>query len=74
MKNYRGENLKEAPPSTPVRILGFKVAPQVGDVLDVGSSATATQVDVKAKRTAHSGAEKHSSLSESEIEEGKKIF
>ena len=74
MKNYRGENLKEAPPSTPVRILGFKVAPQVGDVLDVGSSATATQVDVKAKRTAHSGAEKHSSLSESEIEEGKKSF
>jgi len=59
MRNYRGENLKEAPPSTPVRILGFKVAPQVGDVLDVGSAGSAQMIDVKAKRTQQSGAERH---------------
>ncbi len=35
MKDFRGENLDEAPPGMPVRILGFKVAPQVGDVVEV---------------------------------------
>ncbi|TAK05028.1 translation initiation factor IF-2 [Patescibacteria group bacterium] len=35
MKNYRGENVDSAPPGTPVRILGFRVAPQVGDVVEV---------------------------------------
>ena len=76
MRNYRGEMLKEAPPSTPVRILGFKVAPQVGDVLDVGRASLAGQVDVKAKRTASSGAEKHQvvQMKEGEVDEQKKIF
>ncbi len=36
LKNYRGENVPEAAPSTPVKILGLKLAPQVGDVLEVG--------------------------------------
>ncbi|MFA5128083.1 MAG: translation initiation factor IF-2 [Patescibacteria group bacterium] len=57
MKNYRGENLTEAGPSSPIRILGFKVAPQVGDVLDVGGAGSATQIDLKSKRTQQSGAE-----------------
>lgn len=35
MKNWHGDNVKEAPPSTPVKILGFKVAPAVGDVIEV---------------------------------------
>ena len=35
MKNYFGTSVKEAPPSTPVRILGFKAAPTVGDVVEV---------------------------------------
>ncbi len=59
MRNYRGENIKEAPPSTPARVLGFKVAPRVGDVLDVGSAGQATMIDVKAKKTQQSGAEHH---------------
>lgn len=57
MKNYRGENLTEAGPSSPIRILGFKVAPQVGDVLDVGGAGSATLIDLKSKRTQQSGAE-----------------
>jgi translation initiation factor IF-2 len=57
MKNYRGENLTEAGPSSPIRILGFKVAPQVGDVLDVGGAGGAKMIDLKSKRTQQSGAE-----------------
>ncbi len=57
MRNYRGENITEAGPSCPVRILGFKVTPQVGDVLDVGGVGQATLIDVKSKRTQQSGAE-----------------
>lgn len=58
MKNYKGENLKEAPPSCPVRILGFKVAPQVGDILDVSKAGEATDVNVKEKKVKQSGAQK----------------
>jgi translation initiation factor IF-2 len=36
LKNYKGENVTEAPPSMPVKILGLKMAPAVGDVLEVG--------------------------------------
>ncbi len=76
MKNYRGENILQAGPSCPVRILGFKVAPQVGDVLDVGSAGTSSLIDVKAKKTQQSGAEKiHNHQTDSgEDEEGKKYF
>ncbi|MEK7539745.1 MAG: translation initiation factor IF-2 [Patescibacteria group bacterium] len=35
MKNWKGEQVKEAPPSMPVQILGLKAAPVVGDVLEV---------------------------------------
>jgi translation initiation factor IF-2 len=36
LKNYKGESVKEALPSMPVMILGLKMAPAVGDVLEVG--------------------------------------
>lgn len=32
---YDGKIIKVAPPSTPVKILGFKIAPAVGDILEV---------------------------------------
>lgn len=35
MKNFRGEVVNEASPGTPVKILGLKAAPQVGDILEV---------------------------------------
>ena len=72
MKNYKGENLKEAPPSCPVRILGFKVAPQVGDILDVGSAATASDINLKEKRNKQSGAEKKVVSASADIEEEEK--
>lgn len=72
MKNYRADSLKTAPPSCPVRILGFKVAPQVGDVLDVGSAGTAELIDIKAKRTKQSGAERHTVVSTGSKEDDEK--
>ncbi len=57
MKNYLGEPILTAGPSTPIRILGFKVAPQVGDVLDLSQAGSAVQVDLRAKRNQQTGAE-----------------
>ena len=59
MRNYRGENIPSAPPSCPVRVLGFKVAPQVGDVMDVSKFGSSEKIDVKYKRSQQSGAERH---------------
>lgn len=36
LKDYRGQSVLEAGPSTPVKIIGLKIAPEVGDVLEVG--------------------------------------
>ncbi|MCX6794639.1 MAG: translation initiation factor IF-2 [Candidatus Falkowbacteria bacterium] len=36
LRNYKGEEVKEAGPSTPVKILGLKISPAVGDILNVG--------------------------------------
>jgi translation initiation factor IF-2 len=47
MKNWKGETVKEAPPSTPVRILGFKVAPAVGDVLEAPESVKGLEKKLK---------------------------
>ncbi len=47
MKDWKGGELKEAPPSTPVEILGWKAAPSVGDVMEVPASV-AGLIKVKA--------------------------
>lgn len=36
LKNYKGESIGKASPSTPVRVLGLKILPEVGDILAVG--------------------------------------
>jgi translation initiation factor IF-2 len=76
LKNYRGEMISEAPPSTPARILGFKIAPRVGDILDVSKAGSATAVNVKAKKTMQTGAEHAISMptQETHEEEGKKVL
>lgn len=76
MKDYTGESLQKAPPSCPVRILGFKVAPAVGDILDVGSAGTANLINIKEKRNTQSGAEKKtvSLTADPEEEEQKKVL
>ncbi len=71
LKNHRGELLNEAPPSCPARIIGFKIAPQVGDVLDVGKAQHAGKVDVRSKRSQQTGAEKQTvQQTQSESAEG----
>jgi translation initiation factor IF-2 len=76
MKNYRGDNLNEAKPSTPVRILGFKLAPRVGDILDVGSVDSATEINLKTKRVQNTGAEQRpiAPAGDTEAEENHKTF
>lgn len=36
LKNYKNEAIKEASPSVPAQILGLKMLPSVGDILEVG--------------------------------------
>ena len=36
LKNYRGEKMESAGPSTPAKIIGLKAAPAVGDIIKVG--------------------------------------
>ncbi|MFA6105758.1 MAG: translation initiation factor IF-2 [Patescibacteria group bacterium] len=57
LKNHRGENIESAPPSTPARILGLKIAPAVGDVLDLSRAGGAEQVNVRSKKSQQTGAE-----------------
>ncbi|MBI2436288.1 MAG: translation initiation factor IF-2 [Candidatus Magasanikbacteria bacterium] len=65
MKNYKGEVIDEAGPSVPVQIIGFKVAPGVGDVLDVGKEHEAQEIDIRKKKTQQTGAE-HATVSDSQ--------
>jgi len=41
MRDWKGEFVQEAPPSMPVKILGLKFAPAVGDILEVPEDAKA---------------------------------
>ncbi len=36
LKNFQGKKIKAAGPATPVQIIGFKIMPQVGDIVQVG--------------------------------------
>ena len=50
MKSFDGKLIKEAPPSTPVMILGFKEAPSVGDILEVPENPNELQT-IKSQAT-----------------------
>ncbi|MBT4121106.1 MAG: translation initiation factor IF-2 [Candidatus Magasanikbacteria bacterium] len=69
MKDYKAENVEEAGPSVPVQIIGFKVAPEVGDVMDIGKAGVSQKINIKQKKTEQTGAEKHVSLIKNEDEE-----
>ncbi len=45
--DYRGELLKSAGPSVPVKVLGLKVLPKVGDMLEVGEGVRARVNKIK---------------------------
>lgn len=57
MKNYRGEEVDSVEPGMPARIIGFKVAPEVGDILDVSKAGGAEKINLKDKRLRQTGAE-----------------
>ena len=47
LRDWQGKFVKEAPPSMPVQILGFKVAPAVGDILEVPESLKGLEKKLK---------------------------
>ncbi|MBE7525138.1 translation initiation factor IF-2 [candidate division WWE3 bacterium] len=49
LKDWTGALLDQAPPGTPVKVLGFKVAPAVGDVMEVPEDFR--KLDTKVKTT-----------------------
>ena len=75
MKNFKGEDIKEALPSIPVLLLGFKAAPLVGDILDVAKADSADRIDPKAKYAEQRAAQRHTVHLKSDVEESeKKVF
>ena len=58
MRTHSGEEIETAPPSTPVQIVGFKVAPEVGDILDNTNAGEASKINVRQKKLAQTGAQK----------------
>jgi len=76
MKNYLGESIDTAGPSYPVQIVGFKVAPEVGDVLDLSQLSTAAEINVKKKKSEQTGAEKSMVIDSlgNDDEDGKKTL
>ncbi|MBI5222702.1 MAG: translation initiation factor IF-2 [Candidatus Magasanikbacteria bacterium] len=77
MKDYLGRGLEDAPPSTPAQIVGFKVAPEVGDILDVSRADKAEKINVKEKKMRQTGAEQQAVVSgreKTEEEKAKKFL
>ena len=48
LKNYLGQTIKEAGPSSPVQIIGLKAMPKVGDLVEVGDGTRINYKKIKA--------------------------
>ncbi len=63
MEDWNGDAILEAPPSTPAKILGWKLAPAVGDIMEVPkdpkSLAKIKSTDISVKATEEVAAIKH---------------
>ena len=76
MRDYKSDEIASAGPSVPVQVLGWKVAPVVGDIMEVASAAT---LEKKAKSKMKSSSMKemtsvlHAATADEE-EGGKKIL
>lgn len=70
MRDYKNETIDEAGPSVPVQIIGFKVAPEVGDIMDLNKLSEAKNIDIKKKKNEQTGAERNT-LNESKNEDDK---
>ncbi len=62
MRAFDGTTIKEAGPSTPVKILGLKAAPSVGDILEVATDPASLEA-LKASAGKRSGVEEISTMS-----------
>jgi translation initiation factor IF-2 len=74
MKDWTGQPVEEAPPGTPVKVIGFKVAPQVGDIVEVpeeGKKLAAVKKEYGGERQAKSAP---ATPAEGEEEEGVKTL
>jgi translation initiation factor IF-2 len=66
LKNYNGVEVKEAGPSMPVKILGLKISPAVGDILTVGEGE---KVKVKKIKSVSKSGDTNVNLSEEGADE-----
>lgn len=56
MRDWKGTDLTEAPPSTPVKIIGWKFAPAMGDIMEVPEVGTELK-RIKATDSSHRATE-----------------
>ncbi len=74
MQNWKGESLQEAPPSTPAKIIGWKLAPAVGDVMEVPADMKALKkmksTDSSLKATEEVASIRHVVKNTDEAQEG----
>lgn len=74
MKNYLGQEIIQAFPSTPVRISGLKILPKVGDIVRTDVSKIGKQLKKKNSGRVTEGLDWHKKeMKESEAEKGKAI-
>ena len=67
MVNDRGEKVKEAPPSTPVEVLGLNDVPAAGDIMDATDEHTARSVAEKRQAKAKDEEQKKAKVSLEDI-------
>lgn len=75
MKDWKGEAVDKARPGRPVQVLGFKVAPTVGDIVEVAKSLDDLEVKKtdKTRRAANKEATARMSVSEDDQRKKKTI-
>ncbi|MFH0840442.1 MAG: translation initiation factor IF-2, partial [bacterium] len=61
LKNHKGETVDSAGPSTPVKVIGFKIAPEVGDIIEVGEGEK-----IKIRKMKSGGIQNHHTQQSSE--------
>ncbi len=61
MSDWKGDPIKEAPPSTPAKILGWKLAPGVGDIMEVPENVKDLQ-KIKSTDMSHQATEEVASI------------
>jgi translation initiation factor IF-2 len=68
MRDWKGDLVKEAPPSMPVKLIGLRAAPAVGDVIEVPANAAALKkLKIKpARATEEVASIKHAAPAEGE--------